>query len=41
MYGYETWSHTLTEENRLTVFENRMLRRKFVSKREEVAGGWR
>jgi hypothetical protein len=41
MYGCETWSHTLREENRLRVFENRMLRRKFISKREEVAGGWR
>jgi len=39
MYGYETWSHTLTEENRLMVFENRMLRRKFGPKREEVAEG--
>jgi hypothetical protein len=34
-------SLTLREENRPRMFENRMLRRKFVSKREEVAGGWR
>jgi hypothetical protein len=27
--------------NRLRVFENRMLKRLFVLKREEVAGGWR
>jgi hypothetical protein len=29
------------EEHILRVFENRMLRRKFRPKREEVAGGWR
>jgi hypothetical protein len=29
------------EEHRLMVFENRVLRRIFGSKREEVAGGWR
>jgi hypothetical protein len=22
LYGYETWSHTLREEHRLSVFEN-------------------
>jgi hypothetical protein len=34
-------SLTLREENRLRVFENRVLRRKFGPKGEEVAGGWR
>jgi hypothetical protein len=29
------------EENRLRVFENRVLRRIFGPKREKVAGGWR
>jgi hypothetical protein len=29
------------EEHRLRVFENRVLRRIFVSKRGEVMGGWR
>jgi hypothetical protein len=29
------------EEHRLRIFENRVLRRIFGSKREEVAGGWR
>jgi hypothetical protein len=29
------------EEHRLRVFENRVLRRIFGPKREEVAGGWR
>jgi hypothetical protein len=31
----------LREERRLRVFENRALRRIFVSKREEVTGEWR
>jgi hypothetical protein len=31
----------LREEHRLRVFENRALRRIFVPKREEIAGGWR
>jgi hypothetical protein len=26
LYEYETWSHTLREEHRLRVFENRVLR---------------
>jgi hypothetical protein len=41
LYGRETWSLTLREEHRLRVFENRVLRRIFGPKREEVAGGWR
>jgi hypothetical protein len=36
-----TWSLTLREENRLRVFENRVLRRTFGRKRDEVTGGWR
>ena len=39
LYGCETWSLTLREERRLRVFENRVLRRIFGSKRNEVAGG--
>jgi hypothetical protein len=39
--GCETWSLTLREEHRLRVFENRVLRRIFGSKRSEVTGGWR
>jgi hypothetical protein len=39
LYGCETWSLTLREERRLKVFENRVLRRVFGSKREEVTGG--
>ena len=34
LYGCETWSLTLTEERRLRVFENRVLRRIFGPKRE-------
>jgi hypothetical protein len=34
----ETWSLTLRREYRLRVFENRVLRRIFGPKREEVAG---
>jgi hypothetical protein len=39
LYGCETWSLTLREEHRLRVFENRMLRRIFGPKRDEVASG--
>ena len=36
LYGCETWTLTLTEERRLRVSENRVLRRIFGLKREEV-----
>ena len=39
--GYETWSVTLREERRLRVLENRVLRRIFELKRDEVTGEWR
>ena len=39
-YGCETWSLTLREERRLRVFENRVLRRVFGPKRDEVTGEW-
>jgi hypothetical protein len=35
------WSLTLREEHRLRVFENRVLRRIFGPKRDEVTGEWR
>jgi hypothetical protein len=41
LYGCETWSLTLREEHRLKVFENRVLRRLFGPKRDEVIGEWR
>jgi hypothetical protein len=37
----ETWSLSLREEHKLRVFENRVLRRIFGPKRDEVTGGWR
>jgi hypothetical protein len=41
LYGCEAWSLTLREESRLKVFENRVLRRVFGPKRDEVTGEWR
>ena len=41
LYGCETWSLTLREERRLRVFENRVLRRIFGPRRDEVTGEWR
>jgi hypothetical protein len=38
LYGCETRSLTLREEHRLRVFENRVLRRIFGPKRDEVTG---
>jgi len=37
-YGCETWSLTLREESMVKVFENRVLRRIFGPKRDEVTG---
>jgi len=36
LYGCATWSVTLREERRLRVFENKVLRRIFGLKRDEV-----
>ena len=41
LYGCETWSLTLREEHRLRVFQNRVLRRIFGPKRDEVTEEWR
>jgi hypothetical protein len=41
LYGCETLSLTLREEHRLRVFENRVLRKGYGPKRDEVTGGWR
>jgi hypothetical protein len=41
LYGFETWSLTLRKERRLRMFENRVLRRIFGPKRDEVTGEWR
>ena len=41
LYGCETCSLTLREERSLKVFENRVLRRIFGSKRDVITGKWR
>jgi hypothetical protein len=41
LYGCETWSLTLKEERRLRVFENKVLRRIFGPRRDEVTREWR
>ena len=41
LFGCETWSLTVGDERRLMVFQNRVLRRVFGSKRDEVTGEWR
>ena len=41
LYGCGTWLLTLREECRLRVFENRVFRRIFGPKRDEMTGEWR
>jgi hypothetical protein len=41
LYGREAWSLILREEHRLRVFKNRVMRRIFGLKTDEVMGGWR
>ena len=41
LYGCETWSLILREGRRLKLFENRVLRRVFGPKRDEVTWEWR
>ena len=41
LYGCETWTLTLSEEKRLRVFENKVLRKIFGPKRDEETGEWR
>jgi hypothetical protein len=41
LYGCETWSLTLREEQRLRVFDNRVLKRIFGPKRDDATGKWR
>ena len=41
VYGCETWSLTLREERRLWVFENRVLKRLFGPKWDDVTREWR
>jgi hypothetical protein len=41
LYGCETWSLTLREELRLRMFEDRVLKRTFGPRRDEITGEWR
>jgi hypothetical protein len=41
LYGCVTCSLTLREEHRLRVFESRVLRITFETKRDKIVGGWR
>jgi hypothetical protein len=41
LYGCESWSLTLREKSRLRIFENKVLRRIFGPKRDEITGEWR
>ena len=41
LYGCETWSLRMGEKRRHRVFENRVLRRIFGPKRDDVTGEWR
>jgi hypothetical protein len=41
LYECETWSLTLREEQRLRMFQNRVLRRIFGSNRDDMMGEWK
>jgi hypothetical protein len=41
LYGCETWSLTLNRERKLRAFDNRVLRKIFGPRRDEVRGEWR
>jgi hypothetical protein len=41
LYGCETWSQSLRGKHRLGVFENRVLKKIFGLKSDEVTGVWR
>jgi hypothetical protein len=41
LYGCEAWSLILREEHRHRIFENRVLRRIFGPKRDEMMGSWK
>jgi len=41
LYGCENWSLNLREKHRLRVFKNRVLKKIFGSKTDEVTGEWR
>ena len=41
LYGCETWSLTLKEKHRLRGFENKVLRKIFGGKKDEITGEWK
>jgi hypothetical protein len=41
LFGCKTWSLALKEKHKLRVFENRVLRRAFGPRSDEVTGRWR
>ena len=41
VYGCESWSTTLANEHKLRVFENKVLRKIYGPKRDEITGEWR
>jgi len=41
LYGFEIWPLTLREEPRMRISENRVLRRIFGCKRDEITEEWR
>jgi hypothetical protein len=41
LYGCETWSVILSEDHRLSLFEDRVLRKTDGPKRDEVTGEWK
>jgi hypothetical protein len=41
LYGCKTWSLILRDKHRLQVFENRVLRRIFGPRRDEIMGEWK
>ena len=41
LYEYESWSLTLREERKLSVFENMVLRSIFGPRRDEITREWR
>jgi hypothetical protein len=41
LYGYETWSLTLREEHRPTLFEIRVLKRIYEPKSDKITREWK
>jgi hypothetical protein len=41
LFEWDSWSPILSEEHKLMVYENRVLRRIFGPTRDEIIGGWK